>query len=170
MRKYFITFLSVTSLLLVPPVIYAQVQPGTNSTTQNPSTTTTVSTVMSDYALDVQQGKQFVNNDVDVQRNQKDVADNENIQAQEGTEAVEPVEKVEPQEAVEPKEVENETEGEKSGGDTSSEGSKQESGSNSDAIKQSGSENKQTDSEKSGKNVEGAHTYRGYQNTYTQPK
>ena len=32
-------------------------------------------TVMSDYALDVQQGKQSVNNDVEAQNNQKDIAD-----------------------------------------------------------------------------------------------
>lgn len=79
----------------------------TGSSTPNP---TGITTVISDYAKDVQDGERETANDKDAQNNQKDVADNENVEGKEETETVEP------QEAIE------------SEGGTSSEGSGQKSG------------------------------------------
>ncbi len=168
MQKNLTIFISIASILLLPSIAYAQ----THSPANTPVTNTTVSivptalTVVSDYALDVQQGKQSVNNDAEAQNNQKEVAENENIEAHEETEAVEPKEEIEPEEAKEPDEAiepqETESEKGKSGGESNAEGSKQESDSNSDSNKQSDGENKQKDNDNNGKSVEGARTQKRY--------
>jgi len=69
-------------------------------------------TVVSDYALDVQNGEKDTANDIDAQNNQKGAKENENTEGKEEGENTETNEQVEHQEAVEPKEVENKTEGE----------------------------------------------------------
>lgn len=114
-NKLFVIFFVAVLVLSISHISYAQTQPVTNNV-ETPVPTASIT--VSDYALDVQQGKQSVNNDTEAQNNQKDVIDNESIEAHEEIEAVEPVEKIEPKEAVEPQEaVENESEGEKSGGE-----------------------------------------------------
>ena len=153
MNKLILPTFVVTALLLATSyATHIHAQTGTP-----PTTSPVVSaTAISDYAKDVKDGEKGTANDVEAQNNQKDIADNENIEAQEETEAVEPVEAIEPEEAVEPQEaVENESEGDSSGGKSSSEGSKQESGSSSES-------NKQPENENSGKSVEGVRTQRGY--------
>ncbi len=76
--------------------------------------------VISDYALDIQNGQKDIANDSQAQQNQKDEQDNENVNTQEvdqeGVKGTESKDKIEPKEAVEPKEVE--TEGEESKSDT----------------------------------------------------
>lgn len=148
-------YIIVTLLLASANAAYVRAQ--TNTPSAPSPTVPATSIIMSDYALDVQQGKQSVNNDIEAQNNQKKVIDNESIEAHEETEAVEPVEKIEPKEAVEPQEaVESESEGKKNDKENGSEGLKQESDFSSESSKKSDSENKQTDSEKSGENIENA--------------
>jgi len=112
MKKILILIIPLFVILADISIVHAQ------TPTASPSDTSTT-TVISDYAKDVQNGEKGTVNDVEAQNNQKNVADNEYIGAQEETEAVEPVEKIEPKEAVEPQEaVENESEG--SGGSAGS--------------------------------------------------
>ena len=143
MKKTTLSAFIIVSLFFVSAgIIYVRAQTDTPSTIS--PTVPAALIIVSDYALDVQQGKQSVNNDVEAQNNQKDVTDNESIEAHEETEAVEPVEKIEPKEAVESQEaIENESEGEKNEGESGSEGLKQESVPSSESSKQSDRENKQ---------------------------
>ncbi len=121
MKKLFILLTPFLIIIASISIVHAQ------TPVILPSSTNTT-TVVSDYAKDVRNGEKGTANDVEAKNNQKDIADNENIEAQEETEAVEPIEKIEPKEAVEPQEaVENESEGDKSGGGTSFEGSIQKS-------------------------------------------
>lgn len=112
MKKILILITPLFVILAGISIVHAQIP------SASPIDTSTT-TVISDYAKDVQSGEKGTVNDVEAQNNQKNVADNETIGAQEETEAVEPVEKIEPKEAVEPQEaVENESEG--SGGSAGS--------------------------------------------------
>lgn len=138
MNKSLLPIFSLVALFILVSAAHAQT-PSTSVSIAPlvaPSGTTGAN-VQSDYAKDVTDGEKGTANDVEAQNNQKDVADNENVEAQEETEAAEPVEAIEPAEAEEPQEaLENESEGEKSGGESSPEGSEQESRSSSEGNKQ----------------------------------
>ncbi len=70
--KHIILSTSVISLsLLTPQLVLAEV------TSPNPTT------VISDYALDIQNGQKDTANDPQTQQNQKDEKDNENVDTQE---------------------------------------------------------------------------------------
>ena len=95
MKKTTLSAFVIVALFFVSAgIVYVRAQTDTPSAIS--PTVPTPSITVSDYALDIQQGKQSVNNDIEAQNNQKDVADNESIEAHEETEAVEPVEKIEP--------------------------------------------------------------------------
>ena len=120
-----ITFLIIPIFVLTLslfryPVVLAQ-------TTSSASSTQTGSTVISDYAKDVQEGEKDTANDQDAQNNQKGAKENENTEGKEEGENTNINEQVEHQEAVEPKEVENESGGDGSSVNSDKQGSNQES-------------------------------------------
>lgn len=154
--KYKVVFLIVpiAVIILILPgysTILAQ-SPVASTASAAPNTTS----IISDYAKDVQDGEQANANDVDAQINQKGAKDNENTAGKEEGEDVETKEAIEPKEAVEPAEVENETENENRGekSDSKSESGsndvKSDSGSNKSVNLQQGSSNNSDKESKSG--------------------
>lgn len=96
-----------------------------------PPTDTNNATVASDYATDVKTGEASIANDVIAKNNQKEIADNEQVEGKEEDEAAEPQEAIEPEEAEEPQEaIENESEGEGGSEDSVQQSGEQPSGTN----------------------------------------
>jgi len=94
------------------------------------TTSPTTGTVISDFAKDVQEGKQTTLNDVEVQNNQKDAKENEDVNAkeanQEGVNEVGPKENIENDENKENANNLNAESGNKNGGNDNSSGSSKE--------------------------------------------